>query len=209
VPSIHPPPPRTFGRVVGLRCAAVKLSAALLGKGEGLSASNFSPGRGRRRGSAPCHGLGTFAIESLVRYPLRASSSPQFRLAHVYCIDLGHRGGRFRQYAGEGSAVDMAACQICSIAGKGMTTATVRRFMIKRCREGSCCARSSTADLKSFGPHRIPVVKPKDLIWVVQKRSNGSDSPIPFRRAHIAKEPLCLFKNNPRSILLYHVSLFS
>jgi hypothetical protein len=92
--------------------------------------------------------------------------------------------------------------------GKGMTTATVRRFMIKRCREGSCRARSSTADLKSYGPHRIPVVKTKDLIWVVQKRSNSSDLPIPFRRAHIAKEPLCLFKNNPRSILLYHVSLF-
>jgi hypothetical protein len=48
-----------------------------------------------------------------------------------------------------------------------------------------------------------------DLIVVVHSRSDGSDSPIPFRRAHIAKEPLCLFKNNPWSILLYHVSLFS
>jgi hypothetical protein len=118
VPSIYPPPPGTFGRVVGLRCVAVKLSAALLGKGEGLSASNFSPGRGCRRGSAPRRGLGTFAAESLVRYPLRASSSPQFRLAHVYCIDLGHRGGRFRQCAGGGSAVGVAACQLCSIAGE-------------------------------------------------------------------------------------------
>ena len=79
---------------------------------------DFSPERGRSRGSAPRRGLGTFAAESLVRYPLRASSSPQFRLAHVYCIDLGHRGRRFRQCAGGGSAVGVAVCQLCSIAGE-------------------------------------------------------------------------------------------
>jgi hypothetical protein len=39
-----------------------------------------------------------------------------------------------------------------------------------------------------------------DLIVVVHSRSDGSDSLIPFRRAHIAKEPLCLFKNNPQSV---------
>ena len=38
-----------------------------------------------------------------------------------------------------------------------------------------------------------------DLIVVVHNQSDGSDSPIPFRRAYIAKEPLCLFKNNPQS----------
>jgi hypothetical protein len=46
-------------------------------------------------------------------------------------------------------------------------------------------------------PYRF--VANSDLIWTAGARSNGSDSPIPFRRAHIAKEPLCLFKNNPQS----------
>jgi hypothetical protein len=33
-----------------------------------------------------------------------------------------------------------------------------------------------------------------DLIVVVHNQSDGSDSPIPFRRAHIAKEPLFYLK---------------
>jgi hypothetical protein len=46
-------------------------------------------------------------------------------------------------------------------------------------------------------PYRF--IANSDLIWTAGARSNGSDSPIPFRRAHIAEEPLYCTDLNPQS----------
>jgi hypothetical protein len=56
---------RAWLLAVVLRCTATKPSEAFSGKGEDLSASNFSPGRGRSRGSAPRRGQSWALPESL------------------------------------------------------------------------------------------------------------------------------------------------
>jgi hypothetical protein len=56
-----------------------------------------------------------------------------------------------------------------------------------------------TLDLGSNGCRHIPVCFTLDLIPSVESRSNGSDSPIPLRRALLSKETLCFTGINPPS----------